>query len=151
MEALASVALLVTLAACGSGSDEAASPTVDEQPAATEAPTGDELSESDTTEAATPDAEPATSEASEAESEQPAVTETPPAEPAATDAPEVAAPAEPVVGGRLFAPDVQPAAQFDANPFPDLVVDDVGKDAQVNIANILPSDRPILLWAWAPH
>jgi hypothetical protein len=140
MGALASAALLLTLAACGSGSDGSAPPATADQPAA-EVSTGDDLSEGGTTEIAAP----------ETESEQPAVSETdpegeaPPAEPVAT---EVAAP---VAGGRLFAADVQPAAQFDGNPFPDLVVDDVGKDAQVNIANILPSDRPVLLWAWAPH
>jgi hypothetical protein len=155
--ALVSVALLLTLAACGSGSDGAASPAADKQPAATEAPTGDDFSESDTTEAVANPTDPVATEVPEAEGEQPVVTEAAPegedshAERVATDVPEVAAPAEPVVGGRLFAADVQPATQVDGNPFPDLVVDDIGKDAQVNIKNILPSDRPVLLWAWAPH
>ena len=62
-----------------------------------------------------------------------------------------AAPAEPQIGGRAFAVDVESASQFDGNPFPDLVVEDVGRDGQGNLANILPSDRPVLLWAWAPH
>lgn len=83
---------------------------------------------------------------------EPATTDVPPpTEPAVTEAPAPAEPAEPVVGGRTLATSLEPAAQFDGNPFPDLVVDDVGKSTQVNLANILPSDRPVLLWAWAPH
>jgi hypothetical protein len=77
-------------------------------------------------------------------------TDAPVAEPIPTDAP----PAErepPAVGGRSFATAVEPDAQFDGNPFPDLVVDDVGRGGEANIANILPSDRPVLLWTWAPH
>ena len=69
--------------------------------------------------------------------------------PVETDA--AAGPEPAPVGGRAFATDVQPESQFDGNPFPDLVVDDVGRDGQANIANILPSERPVLLWAWAPH
>lgn len=146
----------LTLAACGAGSDGVAPPATEDLPAATEEPTGDGTTEAETADVAATDApEPTSAEAPEAD--QPVDTEaTPeaeeaPAEPVVTDAPAAAAPAEPVVGGRLFATDVQPASAIDNNPFPDLVVDDIGKDAKVNIANILPSDRPVLLWAWAPH
>ena len=72
------------------------------------------------------------------------------AEPAPTDA-VPAEPEPPAVGGRSFATTVEPDAQFDGNPFPDLVVDDIGRGGEANIANILPSDRPVLLWTWAPH
>jgi hypothetical protein len=34
---------------------------------------------------------------------------------------------------------------------PDLVVDDVGAGAKVNLASLAPSQRPVLLWMWAPH
>jgi hypothetical protein len=55
------------------------------------------------------------------------------------------------VGGRVLASELDPAADFDANPFPNLVVDDVGRGGQANLANLLPTDRPVLVWAWAPH
>lgn len=151
--ALISVTLLLTLAACGSGSDGAAPPVTDELPAATEEPASDGTTEADPADVAATNApEPTSAEAPEpVDTEATAAAEEAPAEPAVTDAPEAAAPAEPVVGGRLLATEVQPASAIDSNPFPDLVVDDIGKDAKVNIANILPSDRPVLLWAWAPH
>ena len=72
-------------------------------------------------------------------------------DPAATATPD-ATTAEPApLGGRTFSTAVESDAQFDGNPFPNLVVDDVGRDGEANIANILPSDRPVLLWTWAPH
>ena len=174
-------AALLILSACGSGSDDAATapvtdaPTtvdesadlaaaddaVDSETAATDVPPADEsvpVDESVSTDApATDDAadgsEPAGDvaepETAEAPPEDDDAAE--PAEPVATEAPAPEPAAEPVVGGRLFAPEVQPDAQFDGNPFPDLVVDDIGKDAKVNLKNVLPSDRPVLLWAWAPH
>ncbi len=179
---LLGVAVLLTLAACGSGSDSTAVPaagdalvptsgdvatadsTQDAAPAADAAPAGEpeaaastDVPAADSTDTST---DTSTDASTDADAEQPVATdasedasvgEEAPAEPVATEAPEAAASTEPVVGGRLFASDVQPAAQFDGNPFPDLVVDDIGKDAQVNIKNILPSDRPVLLWAWAPH
>lgn len=104
-----------------------------------------------TTEATT---EPATAEPTDTQAPEPATTETEPAvtEPAApaTDAPP-AEPAPPAVGGRALATTVEPASQFDGNPFPDLVVEDIGRSGEANTANILPSDRPVLLWTWAPH
>lgn len=55
------------------------------------------------------------------------------------------------VGGRQLGEALDPASGFDGNPLPDIVVDDVGNDAKVNVANILPAQRPVLVWAWAPH
>lgn len=153
------VAAGLTLVACGS-SEPITSPATDPVPVETEV-AGDDAPDQGTdvpvTEAPAPAAAPPTDEAPAA-SEAPAATEAPAASeaPAATEAPVEtdAPPAEAVpapVGGRAFSTELQPEAQFDANPFPDLVVDDVGRDGQANIANILPSDRPVLLWTWAPH
>lgn len=151
----------LTLAACGSGSDSA--PPVTEPPVVTNAPAADAAEPADDFSEADTEAEPPVASAIDDTTEPEAVSDPPPTEPAdepadetaaeappATEAP-VEVPAEPVLGGRSLAADVQPQAQFESNPFPDLVVNDVGKGTQVNVANILPSDRPVLLWAWAPH
>ena len=145
-------AALLALAACGSGSDGAAPPVANEPPAASPVADGvsDETEVASTAAPVDEQVDEPVDEPVEAQSDPPAATAaSEPDVPAETAAP--AAPAEPVVGGRLLAADVQTEADFDANPFPDLVVEDIGKDAQVNIKNILPSDRPVLLWAWAPH
>ena len=47
--------------------------------------------------------------------------------------------------------EVDPASEIETNLFPDLVVDDIGRGKKVNIRNIVPSDKPVLLWMWAPH
>ena len=47
--------------------------------------------------------------------------------------------------------EVDPASEMETNLFPDLVVDDIGRGKKVNIRNIVPSDKPVLLWMWAPH
>ena len=147
-------AIGLTLAACGTGSDSAertvpTEPTPSESTdtaleATTEQPTDTEVA--GTTEAVdTPAPEPAAADS------DPAVSEPAAPEPApATDAPP-AEPAPPEAGGRAFATAVEPASQFDGNPFPDLVVEDIGRSGEANTANILPSDRPVLLWTWAPH
>jgi hypothetical protein len=54
-------------------------------------------------------------------------------------------------GVDLGGPDVALASEIATNPFPDLVVDDVGRGTKVNIRNIVPADKPVLLWMWAPH
>ncbi len=147
------VAALLVLTACGTASDDDAAATTSDaadQASATSTPGDFEPVESEPA-VAQPDADQPDATQPEAE---PAVTTPATAAPPATDATTTTAPPpvpEPVIGGRLLASAVQPAADFDNNPFPDLVVDDIGKDAQVNIRNILPSDRPVLLWAWAPH
>lgn len=38
-----------------------------------------------------------------------------------------------------------------ANILPDVVVDDVMLGNKVNVRNIATSDKPVLLWMWAPH
>lgn len=47
--------------------------------------------------------------------------------------------------------EVDPASEIETNLFPDLVVDDIGRGKKVNIRNIVPSDKPVLLWMWAPY
>ena len=148
---LLAVAIGLTLAACGT-SDPSATTTPDvTAPASTEAaPVTDSPAET-----AVADPEPSQTESpvepptTEPSTTQPAA-ETPVSETPVTEPP----PAEPEpapVGGRALATSVELDAQFDDNPFPDLVVDDIGRASEANIANILPSERPVLLWTWAPH
>lgn len=60
-------------------------------------------------------------------------------------------PAAPEPGGRALGSELRPESAFASNPLPDLLVDDVRRGTEVNVANLLPSERPVLLWAWAPH
>ena len=151
----------LALAACAGASERVSSPTVDETRAPDSVAAGDDFSEAEDTEfeiavsaevsqdtAIDTEAGAVADEPSTA-TEQPVATQAEP--PDEAEAIEAAAPARPALGGRALAADVQPAAQFENNPFPDLLVEDIGKNAQANIKNILPSDRPVLLWAWAPH
>lgn len=148
-------AIGLTLAACGT-SDASSTTANDPEPVTTEAAPPDDVSQSVDTDAA-PTTETSTDTDSPIEADTPTDTDSPaPATTApSTDVPTTEPPpAEPEpaqLGGRTFATAVEPAAQFDGNPFPDLVVDDAGRGGQANIANILPSDRPVLLWTWAPH
>jgi len=129
----------LTLAACGT-SDSSSTTASDPAPVATGAAPADDFTETADTEAAPGTGVPATAAPAATATPEVPATEPPPTEP------------EPVpLGGRSFATSVEPAAQFEGNPFPDLVVDDVGRGGEANIANILPSDRPVLLWTWAPH
>ncbi len=54
-------------------------------------------------------------------------------------------------GGRALAAAVAPESEIETNLLPDLVVDDVRRQAKANFRNIFPADRPVLLWMWAPH
>lgn len=72
-------------------------------------------------------------------------------EPVPTEPPPAPEPEPAAIGGRAFASDLEPASDFDGNPLPDLVVEDVGRGQTANIRNIFPADRPVLLWAYAPH
>ena len=143
MPILAALAGL-TLTACGSSGPAADTTPDGTQPTATRAPTASGAP----VDPARPDTE-ATADAEDVPASSL------PGGPPATDSPateaEPAAPEPVPLGGRTFATDVRPASQFDANPFPDLVVNDVGRGGEANIANIVPSDRPVLLWTWAPH
>jgi hypothetical protein len=80
--------------------------------------------------------------------------ETPPAEtsPPETGAPPATDAAEPApLGGRRLPEALDAASDVDTNPLPDLVVADVGRGAEVNLRNVFPAERPVLVWMWAPH
>ena len=51
----------------------------------------------------------------------------------------------------LVGPDVAPASEVDTNRLPNVVVDDLNNDRKVNFRNLVPQDRPVLLWMWAPR
>lgn len=51
----------------------------------------------------------------------------------------------------LVGPDVVPAAEMESNPLPDVVIDDVTNGRKVNFRNVVPQDKPVLLWMYAPH
>ena len=155
---LLAVTVGLALTACGASdpsagtSPDTAQPTVPATEATGGSPAPGEATD-DPLDGAATDAS-AEAPADEAPSDPPA-TDPRATDPPATDPPATEATAtgpEPVpVGGRTFATAVEPESQFDANPFPDLVVNDVGRGGEANLANILPSDRPVLLWTWAPH
>jgi hypothetical protein len=57
---------------------------------------------------------------------------------------------------------VQSAANADAtgpvaanpafkNPLPSVTVRDVGAKADINLQSLLPADKPLVIWFWAPH
>jgi hypothetical protein len=41
-----------------------------------------------------------------------------------------------------------PAAK---NPLPSVIVRDVGAKADINLQSLLPADKPLVIWFWAPH
>lgn len=45
---------------------------------------------------------------------------------------------------------LDPASDVPTNLFPDLVVDDVSRGKKVNLRNLIPSEKPVLVWMWAP-
>ena len=51
----------------------------------------------------------------------------------------------------LVGPDVIAAAEIDTNILPSVVVDDLNNDRKVNFRNLVPQDKPVLLWMYAPH
>lgn len=51
----------------------------------------------------------------------------------------------------LVGPDVVPEAEIDTNLLPSVVVDDVTSGRKVNFRNLVPQEKPILLWMYAPH
>lgn len=74
------------------------------------------------------------------------------AEPTTTPAPEpVQEPGPPPVGGRELGEDLRAESAASENPLPDLLVDDIRRGTKVNLANLIPAERPVLVWAWAPH
>lgn len=139
----------VVLTACGATED--ASPNTGELSPATEVPSSD------------PVLEPTESSDVPAQTEAPAATEAPAdtaavGEPAAepAEAPVVTEPAAPpvpdaVLGGRAFASELSAASDFAENALPDLQVDDIRRKTKVNLRNVFPAERPVLVWLWAPH
>ena len=51
----------------------------------------------------------------------------------------------------LLGPDVVAASEFPENLLPDVVLDDVTNGRKVNFRNLVPQEKPILLWMYAPH
>ena len=51
----------------------------------------------------------------------------------------------------LVGADVVAASNVETNLLPDVVLDDVSRGVKVNFRNLVPQDKPILLWAYAPH
>ena len=49
------------------------------------------------------------------------------------------------------APTWFPAAEIDTNLLPSVVVDDLNNGRKVNFRNLVPQDKPVLLWMYAPH
>ena len=51
----------------------------------------------------------------------------------------------------LVGVDVLPESEFEANLLPSVIVDDINTGRKVNFRNLVPQEKPILLWMWAPH
>ena len=51
----------------------------------------------------------------------------------------------------LVGAEVVPAAEIPSNLLPDVIIDDLTNDRKVNFRNLVPQDKPILLWMYAPH
>ena len=51
----------------------------------------------------------------------------------------------------LVGPDVIGTAEIETNPLPSVVIDDVTNGRKVNFRNLVPQEKPILLWMYAPH
>lgn len=51
----------------------------------------------------------------------------------------------------LVSTDVLPESDFEANLLPSVIVDDINTGRKVNFRNLVPQEKPILLWMWAPH
>lgn len=64
---------------------------------------------------------------------------------------EVAAAPAAAAGVDLGGEALDPASDVETNLFPDLVVDDVVREKKVNLRNLVPSEKPVLLWMYAPH
>jgi hypothetical protein len=51
----------------------------------------------------------------------------------------------------LVGADVLSTSEFDANQLPNVVVNDINTSRDVNFRNLVPQEKPILLWMWAPQ
>lgn len=151
----------LVLAACGGSSSDESAP--DETPASTAAAPTTTAAEpapvetaAPTTEAAAPTTEaatPTTDATAPATTEAPTTTEPP--------EPEVMWPDDgcsadnsptPAAAADGPAPVVEVRAESADSPLPDLAVRRINcKGGWENLRNELPSDRPLLVWFWAPH
>ena len=156
----ASAAVLATallLVACGTASesesgatlapDAGAAPVTQPAVTPTETPdAGDIAPQDEVVDPSTPAA--VAPEASVTSDPAPAVEVPASAAPPPTEAP---APVEAVLGGRAFASELAAESDFAENMLPDLQVDDIRSGQKVNIRNVFPAERPVLMWMWAPH
>lgn len=55
------------------------------------------------------------------------------------------------LGRDLGGETVAAASDIESNPLPDLVLDNVSTGGKSNLKNLLPGEKPILLWMYAPH
>ncbi len=51
----------------------------------------------------------------------------------------------------LVGTDVVAEAEIATNLLPSVVLDDVSTGRKVNFRNLIPQDKPVLLWMYAPH
>jgi len=45
---------------------------------------------------------------------------------------------------------VEPTSEIETNILPDVVVDNLILNNKANLRNVIPSDKVVLLWMWAP-
>lgn len=153
---LASGALAGTLvlAACGGGDDPASGSDAAVELPDADADTGDDAASGQVSDDAGVDAatepENEVADAPEAEAEPDVATEADVA--TGPDAATEAAPAQ-ASDGRvdLVGADVLDSSEIPTNLLPDVVLDDLTNDRKVNFRNLVPQDKPILLWMYAPH
>ena len=149
--ALAAAAGLL-LVACGAsgGEDSQPSPATQAESASTESDTSSAASD----QAAETTAPQADATAAEIPPADDAATDTPATDSAETDGPEPESAAPPlagILGGRQFAEVLADGSNLETNLLPDLLVDDVTREVKVNLRNVFPAERPVLMWMWAPH
>lgn len=78
--------------------------------------------------------------------------ETAPAEaPAPTEAPTPTEAPEPATESTAPAPEPATESTAPASDLPSVELVDVATGANVNLTSFAPSDRPLVLWFWAPH
>lgn len=171
---LAAVAAgLVLLSACGTTTEDSASTAAtaapDQAPAAGPGTAATE-SPADATDAAASSADASTDTTAAAPADDAPPAETPVEDSAADDGSEAPAGTEAAAEGTeapvtpaarstlgpdgrvdLVGADVVPEAEVESNPLPSVVLDDVQGARKVNFRNLIPQDRPVLLWMWAPH
>ena len=135
----------LVLAACGGSSDDGAGAAGSGEPLP--AATDGGVTDGDTPPEPV-DAEPDVSSSSAADSAESGSSDQEPTETASPDAEPMAAAGGPV---DLVGPDVEASAEVDTNQLPDVVVDDLNNGRKVNFRNLVPQEKPILLWMWAPH